>query len=62
MNKLRKAAHDAMLLLKGLNGAEVLANANRDANWRINVQKEIDLLFEALQEDAQKGKNETNND
>jgi hypothetical protein len=61
MNKLRKAAHDAMLPLKGLNGSEVLANANCDANWRINAQKEINSLFEALEEDEQGRKNETNN-
>ena len=46
MSKLREAAFDAMVALKGLNGKVT------EIGWKIDVQTEIDLLLEALREDA----------
>jgi len=46
MSKLREAAFDAMVALKELNGGVT------ETGWKIDVQTEIDLLLEALREDA----------
>jgi hypothetical protein len=46
MSKLREAAFDAMAALKEFNGAVT------ETGWKIDFQAEIDLLLEALREDA----------